>query len=128
MFKSHKEINKDYCKIILEETGEFKIRDVPLVICSEIIEEHREMEETIHAELLNFTIEATKDGKRIAESASSLAEADRIMDEIIEFGRRQDVIMVLRQNNRLIRGYMKGEVIYPTSYVGKVDVASRKVL
>ena len=86
------------------------------------------MEETIQAELLNFTIEATKDGKRITESASSLAEADRIMDEIIEFGLRQDVIMVLRQNNRLIRGYMKGEVIYPTSYVGKVDVTPRKVL
>ena len=128
MFKSHKEINNDYRKIILEETGEFKIKDVPLVICSEIIEEHREMGETIHAELLNFTIEATKDGKRITESASSLAEADDLMDEIIEHGDRPDVTMVLRQNDRLIRGYIKGRVIYPSSYKGREDVTPRKDL
>ena len=128
MFKSHKEINNDYRKIILEETGEFKIKDVPLVICSEIIEEHREMKETIHAELLNFTIEAIKDGKRITESASSLAEADDLMDEIIEHGDRPDVTMVLRQNDRLVRGYIKGRVIYPSSYKGREDVTPRKDL
>ena len=125
MFKSHKEINNDYRKIILEETGEFKIKDVPLLICSEIIKEYLEIEETFYVELTRFTIEAIKDGERFVRSVSSLKESEHLLDEIIEFGYRKDVIAVIRQNDKVVRGYIKGEFIYPASFIGKLDVKKR---
>jgi len=58
-------------------------------------------------------------------SASKVDEADDLMDEIIEYGERTDVTMVLRQNDRLIRGYINGEVIYPTDFEDKVRVSKK---
>lgn len=125
MYASHKEIPANYKKIILDETSELRIKDVPMSLCNEIIKEHKEFDANLFEEFTRFTIEAIKDGKRIEMKASSVDEADDLMDEIIEFGDRKDVTMVLRQNNRLIRGYINGRVIYPNSYEGKIDVRKK---
>ena len=115
MYASHKEIPPTYKKLILNETGELRLKDVSMIVCNEIIKEHKEMEDSLFDEYTKFTIEAIKDGRRIEISCSSVEEADDIMDEIIEFGERPDVIMVLRQHDRLIRGYLKGQVMQELS-------------
>lgn len=128
MYAKHKEIPPIYKKVILDQTSEFKIKDVPLDVCNEIIREHLEFDSNLFEEFTQFTIEAIKDGNRIEMFASSVDEADDLMDEIIEHGDRPDVTMVLRQNDRLVRGYIKGRVIYPSSYKGREDVTPRKDL
>lgn len=126
MYASHKEIPATYKKLIKEETSEFRIRDVPISECNEIIANHLEEENQYFEEFTQFKIEAIKDGKRIEFSASSVDDADDIMDEIIEFGARKDVTMILRQNDRLIRGYTDGQFIYPTGFKGAIDVTHKK--
>jgi len=125
MYASHKEIPANYKKLIKEQTLEMRVKDVPLAVCNEIIREHLEFDSNLFEEFTRFTIEAIKDGERIEMTASSVDEADDLMDEIIEFGERKDVTMVLRQNDRLIRGYINGRVIYPNSYEGKIDVRKK---
>ena len=125
MYASYKEIPANYKKLIKEQTSEFRIKDVPLAICNEIIREHLEFDSNLFEELTLFTIEAIKDGKRIELSASSIDDADDMMDDLIEHGDRPDVTMVLRQNDRLIRGYINGRVIYPSSYEGKIGVSKK---
>ena len=127
MYASHKEIPNTYKKLIKEQTLEMRVKDVPLAVCNEIIREHKEMEDSFFEEYTKFTIEAIKDGRRIEISCNSVDEADDIMDEIIEFGDRSDVIMVLRQNDRLIRGYLKGQVIYPTTKFHYEEIPLKKV-
>lgn len=127
MYASHKEIPNTYKKLIMEQTLEMRVKDVPLAVCNEIIREHKEMEDSFFEEYTKFTIEAIKDGRRIEISCNSVDEADDIMDEIIEFGDRSDVIMVLRQNDRLIRGYLKGQVIYPTTKFHYEEIPLKKV-
>jgi len=127
MYASHKEIPPTYKKLILNETGELRLKDVSMIVCNEIIKEHKEMEDSLFDEYTKFTIEAIKDGRRIEISCSSVEEADDIMDEIIEFGERPDVIMVLRQHDRLIRGYLKGQVIYPTTKFHYEEIPLKKV-
>lgn len=122
MYAKHKEIPSSYKKVILEETREMRVKDVPIEVCNEIITEYLESEVNHFEELTRFSIEAIKDGKRIEKTASSLEEADDLMDEIIEFGDNTNVVMVLRQNDRLVRGYVKGEVIYPSGYRGMINV------
>lgn len=90
-------------------------------------EEDIKEEDLFFPEYTKFTIEAKKDGQTLRQTASSLLEAEKIMDAIIEYGDRKDVVMVLRQNDRLIRGYIRGQVVYPTQYQGKIDVNKRKV-
>lgn len=125
MYASHKEIPANYKKLIKEQTLEMRVKDVPLAVCNEIVREYLEQEDTLYEEFTRFTIEAIKDGERIEMTASSVDDADDLMDEIIEHGDRPDVTMVLRQNDRLIRGYINGRVIYPTSYEGKIDVRKK---
>ena len=125
MYASHKEIPANYKKLIKEQTLEFRVTDVPLAVCNEIIREHLEFDSNLFEEFTQFTIEAIKDGERIEMTASSVDDADDLMDEIIEHGDRPDVTMVLRQNDRLIRGYINGRVIYPSSYEGKINVSKR---
>jgi len=125
MYASHKEIPANYKKLIKEKTLEMRVKDVPLAVCNEIVREHLEQEENLFEEFTRFTIEAIKDGERIEMTASSVDDADDLMDEIIEHGDRPDVTMVLRQNDRLIRGYINGRVIYPSSYEGKINVSKR---
>jgi len=125
MYASHKEIPANYKKLIKEQTLEMRVKDVPLAVCNEIVREHLEQEENLFEEFTRFTIEAIKDGERIEMTASSVDDADDLMDEIIEHGDRPDVTMVLRQNDRLIRGYINGRVIYPSSYEGKINVSKR---
>ena len=125
MYASHKEIPNHYKKLIMDQTLEMRVKDVPLAVCNEIVREHLEHEDTLFEEFTRFTIEAIKDGERIEMTASSVDDADDLMDEIIEHGDRPDVTMVLRQNDRLIRGYINGRVIYPSSYEGKINVSKR---
>ena len=125
MYASYKEIPSLYKKVILDETLEKKVSNVPLAVCNDIIKEYLDESNDFFVEQTRFTIEAIKDGKRIEMSASKVDEADDLMDEIIEYGERTDVTMVLRQNDRLIRGYINGEVIYPTDFEDKVRVSKK---
>lgn len=122
MYAKHSKIPPTYRRLILEETNEMRVRDVPLSECNEIIMNYIEEQNQFFEEFTRFQIEAFKDGKRVTIPASSVDEADDLMDQIIEFGERKDVTMVLKQNGRLIRGYINGEVIYPSSYEGKINV------
>lgn len=126
MYDKHSKIPVKFRKIILEETGEFRLKDVSLPVCNEIIQETIEFEKTSFEKYSKFQIEALKGGKRIIRSATSLKDAECIMDEIIEYGEQKNVIMVLRQGERLIRAYLKGEVIYPSDYETVYGIPPKK--
>jgi len=115
-YSTHKEIPSALKKVILDETGG-KLKNVPMAICNEIITEYHEAESpTFFEEFTVFTIEAqTKDGEELSFSATSVDEADQIMDTLImdHDGDLKDFVMVLRQNDRLIRGFVHGQVVYP---------------
>ena len=125
MYLKHSKIPPAYKRVVLQTTGELRVKDVPISECNEIIQAFIEEQNLFFEEYTRFEIEAMKDGKRIQLKATSVEEADDLMDEIIEHGDRTDVTMVLKQNGRLIRGYMKGQVIYPSTYEGKIGVTKR---
>ena len=118
MYANYDEIPADHRRIILQETGDTRVKHVPLDECNYIIEDYLREDSTLKC----FTIEAVKDGNRLFYEANSYEEADLISDSIIEFGDRPDVVMVVKQNGRFVRGYVKGRMVYPTGYKGFIDV------
>jgi len=114
-YETRSHIPPKFKKMILNETGG-KIKDIPLSICNEIIAEYYEQEApTYFEEFTNFTIEVQKDGEELFFNVTSVEEADQIMDTLImdRDGDLKDFVMVLRQNDRLIRGFVHGQVVYP---------------
>ena len=113
MFKEYKDIPAKYRRVILDETLEKRIKNIPLAECIEIVEDYIEFEKT-NESLRNYEVLVSKDGKKAKYVFVEPDEALRKLDEIVGyFSKDRNVTAVLKQADRIIRAYVKGIWITP---------------
>jgi hypothetical protein len=114
MYCDYSEITADLRRVVLEETDEKRITDVPLALCNEIIESYLRHEKEL-TYLSDFEIEFVKDGdKQQVMKFNSSDAALCALDELIGYDKKYtNVVAVLKQADRVIRGYYRGRWLEP---------------
>ena len=113
MFKSHDEIPAKYRRVILDETLLKRVAKVPLEECNEIISDYLQFEES-NESLRNYEVIVSKDGRIAKYEFSEPDDALRKLDEIIGyFTKDRKVNAILKQADRIIRGYVNGRWVHP---------------
>ena len=113
MFKSHDEIPAKYRRVILDETLLKRVAKVPLEECNEIISDYIQFEES-NESLRNYEVIVSKDGRIAKYEFSEPDDALRKLDEIIGyFTKDRKVNAILKQADRIIRGYVNGRWVHP---------------
>ena len=113
MFKSHDEIPAKYRRVILDETLLKSVAKVPLDECNEIISDYIQFEES-NESLRNYEVIVSKDGRIAKYEFSEPDDALRKLDEIIGyFTKDRKVNAILKQADRIIRGYVNGRWVHP---------------
>lgn len=114
MYRDYSEIPVDLRRVILEETDEKRVTHVPLALCNEIIEGYLQHEQEL-AYLRNFEVTFAKNGgKQQVMRFNSSDNALSALDELIGYDEKDtNVVAVLKQADRVIRGYYKGRWFDP---------------
>ena len=113
MFKDYKDIPAKYRRVILDETLEKRIKNIPLAECIEIVEDYIEFEKT-NESLRNYEVLVSRNGTKAMYVFTEPDEALRKLDEVIgHFTKDRGVTAVLKQADRIIRAYVKGMWITP---------------
>lgn len=114
MYTKHSDIPTAYRRIILEETLSKRVSKVPLSLCNEIIENHLE-DQAENNTLKSYQIEFVKEGKHGIVETEGRQNTLVQLDRILEYGENKDpkVVIAVRQNGRLISGYINCEWSYP---------------
>ncbi len=113
MFKSHDEIPAKYRRVILDETLLKRVAKVPLEECNEIISDYIQFEES-NESLRNYEVIVSKNGRIAKYEFSEPDDALRKLDEIIGyFTKDRKVNAILKQADRIIRGYVNGRWVHP---------------
>ena len=111
MFKDYKDIPAKYRRVILDETLEKRIKNIPLAECIEIVEDYIEFEKT-NESLKNYEIIVAKNGRSATYVFTDCDEAFRKLDEIIGYvDKDKNILAILKQADRVIRGYVRGRWI-----------------
>lgn len=114
-FKDYKDIPAELRRVILEETNETRVKNVSFPLCLEILEEYFELQKE-NEKLKSFTVEyVNRNGNTKTFKFKTVHDAFVKMDTIIGHGtkKRVDIMIALRQADRLIKGYVKGTYIMP---------------
>lgn len=110
MFKNYEEIPANYRRIILQETGYKRVKQVPLELCAEVISDHLQYEQDMK-ELMDFELIVQSQGNEVTEvfktSKDAFVALDRAMDYDI---RNPNVNAVIRQAGRIVRAVINGKV------------------
>ena len=115
IYKDYKDIPAELRRVILEETNETRVKNVSFPLCLEIIEDHFQFQKE-NEKLKSFTVEyVNRNGNTKMFKFKSVHDAFVKMDMIIGHGtkKRTDIMIALRQADRLIKGYVKGKYISP---------------
>lgn len=110
MYKHHCEIPRPMRTVILQETGETRVTNVPLALCNEIVEELYEYEQTM-AELLNFKLLVEyNDGTMKVYRHDNVKGALAKLDELNGYLFKNESISsaVLFQADKPIRAWSEG--------------------
>ena len=111
MFVDHGSIPNKYRRVILDETLEKRVSHVPLAECIEIVEDYIEFEKT-NESLRNYEIVVAKNGRSATYAFTDCDEAFRKLDEIIGYvDKDKNMLAILKQADRIIRGYVRGRWI-----------------
>jgi len=114
-YRNHKDIPADCKHFILEETQEGRIKNVPIHICNELIEEFLELQRE-NEKLKDFTVTyVNRNGNTAKFKFDNVQAAFVKMDAIIGHGlkKRKDIALVCRQAERVIKVYYKGRYMVP---------------
>lgn len=116
MFKTYEEIPAKFRRIILQETGETRVRKVPMALCIEIIEDHLAYEKE-NEELKNFELHVQRKGERVRKMTfDNYKDAMVALDREIDYKlSTRDVVAVITQAGRPVRGFKNGQVMTPQS-------------
>jgi hypothetical protein len=113
LYNDYKEIPANLRKVILEETLERRINKVSLTLCNQIIEDHLRHEEEMES-LRHFSVQYKKGNTVKTFQYTSGQDALTALDQMIGFDERDPtVVAILRQADRVVRGYFKGQWLIP---------------
>lgn len=116
LFKSYADIPANYRRVILDETGEKRVKRVPLEVCNEIIQEYQELE-TENERLKEFELQVQRTNGSIRVSKySRLSDALVALDRELDYTTNQkSITAVITQAGRPIRGFLNGQILTPWS-------------
>ena len=113
LYNDYKEIPANYRRIVLDETLEKRINKVSLERCNQIIEDHLRHEAEMES-LRHFSVQYKKGSVTKTFEYTSGQEALTALDQMIGYDDRDlSVVAVLKQADRVIRGYFNGQWIVP---------------
>lgn len=113
--RNHNDIPAEMRHFILEETQEGRLKNVPIVRCNELIQEFVALEKEL-AKLKEFTVQyINRNGTLKVARFKNVQAAYVFMDKVIghNIKKRNDIGMVCRQADRIIKVYYKGEYLDP---------------
>lgn len=111
MYRDHKDIPAKYRRVILDEVIEKRVSKVPLSLCNEIIAEYLREEEELES-LKNFEVIISKNGARRVQNFKDVESAFVAMDREIGYDVHDNkIIAVLKQADRIIKAYVKGQYV-----------------
>ena len=114
MYCEYSEIPVDLRRVILEETDEKRVNNVSLALCNKIIESYLQEQEEL-SYLRNFEVAFAKNGglTKVMKFNNS-RDALCALDELIGYDEKYtNVVAVLKQADRVIRGYYNGRWFEP---------------
>jgi hypothetical protein len=124
LYNDYNEIPANLRRVILDETLEKRINKVPLSLCNRIIDDHERHEAEMET-LRHFSVQYKKGSVTKTFEYTSGQEALTALDQMIGYDDRDlSVVAVLKQADRVIRGYFNGQWIVPAP---KDDVKFNKV-
>ena len=113
MYNSHDEIPAKYRRVILDETLLKRVAKVSLEECNEIIADFIEFEES-NKSLQKYEVIVSKNGRTAKYEFVEPDDALRKLDEVIGyFTKDRNVKAILKQADRIIRGYVNGRWVHP---------------
>jgi len=113
MYNSHDEIPAKYRRVILDETLLKRVSKVSLEECNEIIADFIEFEES-NKSLQKYEVIVSKAGRTAKYEFVEPDDALRKLDEVIGyFTKDRKVQAILKQADRIIRGYVNGRWVHP---------------
>ena len=113
MFKDYKDIPAKYRRVILDETLLKRVSKVSLEECNEIIADFIEFEES-NKSLQKYEVIVSKAGRTAKYEFVEPDDALRKLDEVIGyFTKDRKVQAILKQADRIIRGYVNGRWVHP---------------
>lgn len=121
MFKTYEEIPANYRRIILQETGYKRVKQVPLELCNEVITDHLQYQEDMK-ELMDFELRFKKPGcPEVRETYKTAQEAFVRLDREMNYDIKTPIIAYVKQADRVVRAIVGGKV-YEGKPRGKVEV------
>ena len=113
-YKNHKEIPLIHRRVILDETLLKRVAKVPIEECNEIIRDFLEFQQSKQA-LMNYEIVVSDGRKFHFDYQHDLDDVFVQLDKIIGIypNKRTDLIVCLKQAEKLVKAYVKGEWYTP---------------
>ena len=113
LYNDYNEIPANLRRVILDETLEKRINKVPLSLCNRIIDDYERHEAEMET-LRHFSVQYKKGSVTKTFEYTSGQEALTALDQMIGYDDRHlSVVAVLKQADRVIRGYFNGQWILP---------------
>jgi|TARA_B110000908_G_C9812557_1_gene253610 hypothetical protein len=113
LYNDYNEIPANLRRVILDETLEKRINKVPLSLCNRIIDDYERHEAEMET-LRHFSVQYKKGSVTKTFEYTSGQEALTALDQMIGYDDRDlSVVAVLKQADRVIRGYFNGQWIVP---------------
>lgn len=121
MFKNYEEIPANYRRIILQETGYKRVKQVPLELCVEVISDHLQYQQDME-ELMNFELRYKKpDCEEVNEVFKTSKEAFVALDRAMDYDITTPIIAYVKQADRVVRAIIGGKV-YDGKPKGSIEV------
>tara|TARA_R110002153_G_scaffold27498_15_gene85432 strand:+ start:2060 stop:2542 length:483 start_codon:yes stop_codon:yes gene_type:complete len=116
-FQDHKEIPVPYRRYLLDYTSERRIKNIPIEICNELIQDFIQ-DNTVNEALKNFelTYRLTPNSPLELSTFNNIRSALDALDDLVSFETSTSVVVaMLKQNGRVVRGLWKGQEVFPRS-------------
>ena len=113
-FETHNDVPKHLKDLLFEEEGIDCITDYSIVkinsLLNEIYNHNKELNK-----LTNYEIEYQQDKEKESTKVkfNNLDDVYVCMDRVTDYGKRKDVTLLFTQAGRAVRGYSRGQWIYP---------------
>ena len=113
LYNDYNEIPANLRRVILDETLEKRINKVPLSLCNQIIDDYTRHEAEMET-LRHFSVQYKKGSVTKVFEYTSGEDALVALDQLIGYDEKDlSVVAVLKQADRVIRGYFNGQWILP---------------
>lgn len=114
-FYKHSEIPTRLRNIVKEQEGVDRITELDIGYINTVLNELEENEKVLEALKQYEVISRQPDSQITIKKFTELDDAYVELDRLTNYGEGSDVVIVMRQAGRFVRGYQNRQWIYPTN-------------